>query len=39
MTAPQWAALMRKALTMMDGRANRLPLERAIRTVRTITRG
>lgn len=39
MTALQWAALMRKTATMMDGRASRLPLEKAIAIVRNITRG
>lgn len=39
MTVLQWAALMRKAVTLMDGRANRLPLEKAIRMIRMITRG
>lgn len=39
MTVLQWAALMRKAVTLMDDRANRLPLEKTIRMIRTITRG
>ena len=39
MTVLQWAALMRKAVTLMDDRANRLPLEKTIRLIRTITRG
>lgn len=39
MTVLQWAALMRKAVTLMDGRANRLPIEKTIRMIRTITRG
>lgn len=39
MTVLQWAALMRKAATLMDSRANRLPIEKTIRMIRTITRG
>lgn len=39
MTALQWAALMRKAVTIMDDRANRLPLEKTIRMIQSITRG
>lgn len=39
MTVLQWAALLRKAVTLMDGRAHRLPLEKAIRLIRSITRG
>ena len=39
MTVLQWAALMRKAVTLMNDRANRLPLEKTIRMIRTITRG
>lgn len=39
MTALQWAALMRKAVTIMDGRANRLPLEKSIRLIQSIIRG
>ncbi len=39
MTVLQWAALMRKAVTLMDDRAHRLPLEKMIRMIRSITRG
>ena len=39
MTVIQWAALMRKAVTLMDARAHRLPLEKTIRMIRSITRG
>lgn len=39
MTALQWAALMRKAITIMDGRANRLPLEKTIRMIQSLTKG
>lgn len=38
MTALQWAALMRRAADAMEDRANRLPLERTIRLLRSITR-
>lgn len=38
MTVLQWAALMRKAVTLMEGRANRLPMEKTIRLIRNITR-
>lgn len=39
MTALQWASLMDKTVNMMNGRANRLPVEKAIHIVRNITRG
>lgn len=38
MTVLQWAALMRKAVTLMDDRSNRLPLEKTIQVVRNFTR-
>lgn len=38
MTVLQWAALMRKAVTLMDDRANHLGMEKAIQIVRNFTR-
>lgn len=38
MTVLQWAALMRKAVTLMDARANRLTVEKTIRLIHSITR-
>lgn len=38
MTVLQWAALMRKAVTLMEERANRLPVEKTIQVVRNFTR-
>ena len=39
MTALQWSAMMRNAEDSMNGRAQRLPLEKLIRMIRSITRG
>ena len=39
MTVLQWAALMRKAVTMMNSRANGLFMEKTVRMIRTVTRG
>lgn len=38
MTVLQWAALMRKAVTLMNDRANRLPMEKTIRLIHSMTR-
>ena len=38
MTVLQWASLMRKAVTLMDDRANRLPVEKTIQVIRNFTR-
>lgn len=39
MTALQWAALMRRAVDAMNDRANRLPLEKTLRIIQTMTKG
>ncbi len=39
MTALQWSNMMRKALAAMDQRAERLPIEKLLRLIRSITRG
>lgn len=39
MTALQWSNMMRKALAAMDGRAERLPIEKLLRLIRSITKG
>ncbi len=38
MTVLQWASLMRRAVTLMNGRANQLPLEKTIRMIQMLTR-
>jgi len=38
MTVLQWAVLMRKAVTLMEGRANRLWVEKTVRLIRNVTR-
>ena len=39
MPLPQWAELLRQTVKRMDGRANQLPLEKALKALRNITRG
>ncbi len=39
MTALQWSAVMRSAQDAMNGRAQRLPVEKLIRMIRNVTRG